>query len=105
MKNSKGLANKLQTIGPTGTAEGFKECLLNRYRNSLRHPFAGSPVSGAQSWREPADPREKARDRIQMVRMLKMTEALHLDRDTAARFFAIGSRYARYQTPGPPGHQ
>jgi DNA repair exonuclease SbcCD nuclease subunit len=55
--------------------------------------LAGSPVVWAQSWREPADPREKARDRIQMVRMLKVTEALRLDRDTAARFFAIGSRY------------
>lgn len=55
--------------------------------------LAGWPVVWAQSWREPADPREKARDRIQMVRMLKVTEALRLDRDTAARFFAIGSRY------------
>jgi hypothetical protein len=55
--------------------------------------LAGSPVAWSQSWREPADPREKARDRIQMVRMLKITEALRLDRDTAARFFAIGTRY------------
>jgi Spy/CpxP family protein refolding chaperone len=53
----------------------------------------GSTAVQAQSWREPADPREKARERIQMVRMLKVTEALRLDRDTAARFFAVGSRY------------
>jgi hypothetical protein len=52
------------------------------------------PTGGrAQSWRDPADPREKARDRIQMIRMLKMTEALRLDREGAARFFAVNSRY------------
>lgn len=53
----------------------------------------GSTAVQAQSWRQPADPREQARERIQMVRMLKVTEALRLDRDTAARFFAVGSRY------------
>ncbi|MBI5584992.1 MAG: hypothetical protein HY892_14365 [Deltaproteobacteria bacterium] len=55
--------------------------------------LAGASPLRAQSWREPADPREKARDRIQMVRMLKLTEALRLDRETAARFFTVGSRY------------
>lgn len=46
-----------------------------------------------QSWKVPPSPRERARDRIQMVRMLKLTEALKLDRETAARFFAVSSRY------------
>jgi Spy/CpxP family protein refolding chaperone len=55
--------------------------------------LAGAPAVRAQSWREPSDPRDKARDRIQMIRMMKMTEALRLDRETAARFFAVGSRY------------
>lgn len=55
--------------------------------------LTGTTLGQAQSWREAPDPREKARERIQMVRMLKMTEALRLDRETAARFFAIETRY------------
>jgi hypothetical protein len=47
----------------------------------------------AQTYREPLDQREKSRERIQMVRMLKLTQALKLDREAAGRFFAVGAQY------------
>ncbi len=47
----------------------------------------------AQPLRDPQDPREKSRERIQMVKMLKLTEVLRLDREAAARFFAVSGQY------------
>jgi Spy/CpxP family protein refolding chaperone len=47
----------------------------------------------AESWKEGKDARSKAWERIHMIKMLKLTEALKLDRETAARFFAVDNRY------------
>jgi hypothetical protein len=47
----------------------------------------GTSALMAQPLRDPQDPREKTRERIQMIKMLKLTEALRLDREAAARFF------------------
>jgi Spy/CpxP family protein refolding chaperone len=53
----------------------------------------GSSLGWAQPGRESKNPHEKAQERIQMIRMYKLTEALKLDRDEAAKFFAITSQY------------
>ena len=53
----------------------------------------GTSALWAQTYREPLDQREKSRERVQMVRMLKLTEALKLDREAAGRFFAVGAHY------------
>jgi hypothetical protein len=54
--------------------------------------WAGS-MGWAQPWRDARDPREKARDRIQMIKMMKLTETLRLDQEGAARFFAVSNQY------------
>lgn len=53
----------------------------------------GTSTLLAQPLRDPQDPREKTRERIQMVKMLKLTEVLRLDRETAARFFAVNGHH------------
>ena len=53
----------------------------------------GTSALLAQPPRDPQDPHEKSRERIQMVRMLKLTEALNLDRGAAGRFFAVSAHY------------
>jgi CHASE3 domain sensor protein len=53
----------------------------------------GTSTLLAQSLRDPQDPHEKSRERIQMVTMLKLTEVLRLDRETAARFFALNGQF------------
>jgi hypothetical protein len=53
----------------------------------------GTSTLLAQSLRDPQDPHEKSRERIQMVKMLKLTEVLRLDRETAARFFALNGQF------------
>jgi hypothetical protein len=50
-------------------------------------------MAWAQPWRDAKDPREKARDRIQMIKMMKLTETLRLDQEGAARFFAVSTQY------------
>ena len=47
----------------------------------------------AESWKESKDPRSKAWERFHMIKMLKLTEALKLDREGAARFFAVDNQY------------
>jgi hypothetical protein len=51
----------------------------------------GTSALFAQPPREPLDQREKSRERVQMVRMLKLTQALKLDREAAGRFFAVSA--------------
>lgn len=53
----------------------------------------GSSLAWAQPGREIKNPHEKARERIQMIKMYKLTEALKLDREEAARLFAITNQY------------
>ena len=53
----------------------------------------GTSTLLAQPLRDAQDPREKSRERIQMVKMLKLTEALRLDREAAARFFAVNGQF------------
>ncbi len=53
----------------------------------------GTSALLAQTYREPQDPREKSRERIQMVKMLKLTEVLRLDREATARFFAVNGQF------------
>ncbi|HSO71592.1 MAG TPA: hypothetical protein VLR91_02975 [Thermodesulfobacteriota bacterium] len=53
----------------------------------------GTSALLAQPLRDPQDPREKSRERIQMVKMLKLTEVLRLDRETAARFFVVNGQH------------
>lgn len=52
-----------------------------------------SSVVWAESWKEDKDPRGKAWERIHMIKMFKLTEALKLDREGAARFFAVDNKY------------
>jgi hypothetical protein len=52
-----------------------------------------SATAGAQPWRDAKDPKEKARDRIQMIKMMKLTETLRLDQEGAARFFAVSNQF------------
>lgn len=47
----------------------------------------------AESWKESKDPRSKAWERIHMIKMWKLTETLKLDREGAARFFAVDNKY------------
>ena len=53
----------------------------------------GSSTAGADPWKEGKDPREKSRERIQMMKIWKMTETLKLDREVAARFIAVNNYY------------
>jgi hypothetical protein len=53
----------------------------------------GTSTLLAQPLRDAQDPREKSRERIQMVKMLKLTEVLRLDREAAARFFAVNGQF------------
>jgi Spy/CpxP family protein refolding chaperone len=53
----------------------------------------GSSAALADQWKEGKDPREKTRERIQMMKMWKMTEALKLEREGAARFIAVNNYY------------
>jgi outer membrane PBP1 activator LpoA protein len=54
--------------------------------------LGGSPIL-AEPWKEVKDPREKSRERIQMMKIWRMTEALKLDREGAARFIAVNNSY------------
>jgi hypothetical protein len=53
----------------------------------------GSSIVWAGPVRKDISPRERTWERIRTIKMLKMTEALQLDRDHAARFFAIDNQY------------
>jgi gas vesicle protein len=53
----------------------------------------GTSALLAQPLRDSQDPREKSRERIQMIKMLKLTEALRLDREAAARFFVVNGQF------------
>lgn len=53
----------------------------------------GASSVWAESWKEGKDPRDKTRERIHMIKMWKMTEALKLDREGAVRFFAVNNQY------------
>jgi Spy/CpxP family protein refolding chaperone len=54
--------------------------------------LGGSPA-WTEPWKEGKDPREKSRERIQMMKIWKMTETLKLDREGAARFIAVNNYY------------
>jgi len=47
----------------------------------------------ADPLKEGKSPHEKTWERIQMIKMLKLTETLKMDRDQSARFFAIDNQY------------
>lgn len=53
----------------------------------------GSSMAFAQSWKEVKDPREKSRERIQMMKLWRLTEVLKLDKEGAARFFTVNNYY------------
>jgi outer membrane PBP1 activator LpoA protein len=53
----------------------------------------GSSMAFAQSWREVKDPRERSRERIQLMKVWRLTEVLKLDKEGAARFFAVNNYY------------
>ena len=53
----------------------------------------GSFPAWADPWKEMKDPHEKSRERIQMMKVWKMTETLKLDRESAARFIAVNNYY------------
>ncbi len=53
----------------------------------------GSSSVWGQLGREGKNPHEKTQERIHMIKMLKLTEALKLDREGAARFFALDNQY------------
>ncbi|OGP49078.1 MAG: hypothetical protein A2Y79_01675 [Deltaproteobacteria bacterium RBG_13_43_22] len=53
----------------------------------------GSAPAWADPWKEAKDPRERSRERIQMMKIWKMTEVLKLDREGAARFIAVNNYY------------
>ena len=46
-----------------------------------------------EPWREMKDPHERSRERIQMMKIWKMTETLKLDRESTARFIAVNNYY------------
>jgi Spy/CpxP family protein refolding chaperone len=54
--------------------------------------LGGSPT-WSEPWRGAKDPHEKSRERIQMMKIWRMTEALKLDREGAARFIAVDNSY------------
>ena len=54
--------------------------------------LGGSP-GWAEPWKEVKDPREKSRERIQIMKIWKMTETLKLDREGAARFITVNNYY------------
>jgi Spy/CpxP family protein refolding chaperone len=53
----------------------------------------GSSTAWADPWKEGKDPHKRTRERIQIVKMWKMTETLKLDREVAARFIAVNNYY------------
>jgi hypothetical protein len=53
----------------------------------------GSSLSWAEPGREIKNPHDKAQERIQIIRMYKLTEALRFDREEAAKFFTISIQY------------
>ena len=53
----------------------------------------GSSEVWADSSKEGKGVYEKTREKIQMIKMLKLTESLKMDRDQSARFFAVDSQY------------
>jgi Skp family chaperone for outer membrane proteins len=53
----------------------------------------GSSLGWAQSGREIKNPHEMAQERIQMIKMYRLTETLKLDREETAKFFAITNQY------------
>jgi hypothetical protein len=55
--------------------------------------IVGASPAWADPWRGGRGLHEKVGERIQMMRMMKMTEALRMDRDQAARFFAAENQY------------
>jgi hypothetical protein len=62
-------------------------------RISILFLILGSFPVWAEPWREMKDPREKSRERIQMMKVWKLTETLKLDRESAARFIAVNNYY------------
>ena len=46
-----------------------------------------------EPWKEGKDVREKSRERIQMMKIWKLTDTLKLDREGAARFIAVNNYY------------
>lgn len=53
----------------------------------------GGQTGLAESWREPTDGREKSQERIRMIKIWRMTDVLKLDKEGAARFFAVNNYY------------
>ena len=53
----------------------------------------GTQVAWAEPWKEVKDPREKSRERIQMIKMWRLTETLRLDKEGSASFFAVNNHY------------
>jgi hypothetical protein len=53
----------------------------------------GISSAWADPWKEGKDSREKNRERIQVIKIWKMTETLRLDREGAVRFMAVNNYY------------
>jgi Spy/CpxP family protein refolding chaperone len=53
----------------------------------------GSSFGWAQQGKDVKHSHEKAHERIQMIKMWKLTEALKLDREESAKFFAVSNHY------------
>lgn len=53
----------------------------------------GNFPAWADPWREMKDPHEKSWERIQMMKVWKLTETLKLDRESASRFIAVNNYY------------
>ena len=53
----------------------------------------GSFPAWADPWKEMKDPHEKSWERIQMMKVWKLTETLKLDRESVARFIAVNNYY------------
>jgi Spy/CpxP family protein refolding chaperone len=60
---------------------------------SILFLILGSYSAWAEPWRDMKDPREKSWERIQMMKVWKLTETLKLDRESAARFIAVNNYY------------
>ena len=60
----------------------------------------GSFPAWAEHWREMKDPRERSWERIQMMKVWKLTETLKLDRESAARFIAVNNYYEEARRKG-----
>jgi hypothetical protein len=53
----------------------------------------GISSAWAEPWKEGKDPRERSRERIQMMKVWQLTDTLRLDREGAARFIAVNNFY------------